>query len=299
MRQGSPGPRSVTSKARPVGGAGAGAAAGADAGGSATAVVAASSVAASRARAGSRRGMWAGVPQARAVRSAVVRGARRCAIFPGLVRGLYPIIDLDALAARGLEPLAFARAVLAARPALVQLRAKHASPRDALALLVALAPLCREAGVRLFANDRPDLALAAGCDGVHVGQDDLACDAVRRIAPSLAVGVSTHDPAQLAAALAARPDYVAFGPVFATGSKQGADAVVGRDALARAAGAARAAGVPLCAIGGFDEERIAAVARHADLVAVIGALLPPDGALDAVTARAVALSAAWRAGVAP
>lgn len=212
------------------------------------------------------------------------------------MRGLYPIIDLDALAARDLPPLPVARAVLAARPALIQLRAKHASPRDTLALLRVLGGPCREAGVLLFANDRPDLALAAGCDGVHVGQDDLPCDAVRRIAPSLRVGVSTHDLSQLDAALAARPDYVAFGPVFATSSKQGADAVVGLDGLARAGRAARAAGIPLCAIGGVDAERVGQIAEHADLAAVIGALLPADGSLDAITARARELSDAFGRG---
>src|SRR5579883_2868346 len=101
------------------------------------------------------------------------------------MRGLYAIADLAALAARRIDPLAFADAVLAARPAALQLRAKEAPPRDTLALLRALAPRCHGAGVPLVANDRPDLAVLAGCDAVHVGQDDMPVDRVLRIAPGL------------------------------------------------------------------------------------------------------------------
>ena len=153
--------------------------------------------------------------------------------------GLYPIVDLDALARAGLSPLAFAERVLLARPSLLQLRAKHASARDTLALLDALKPLCQRAGTLLFANDRADLALLAGADGVHVGQDDLPLAAVRRFAPSLKVGVSTHDFAQLERALLERPDYVAFGPVFETQSKLRPDTVVGLSGLSGAATRAR------------------------------------------------------------
>lgn len=127
--------------------------------------------------------------------------------------------------------------------------------------------------MRLFANDRPDLALLAECDGVHVGQDDVPLSEVRRFAPQLSVGVSTHDPDQLARALEQRPDYVAYGPVYSTRSKAQPDPVVGIAGLAEAARAARARGIPLVAIGGIDCERIAEVAEHADAAAVISALL--------------------------
>jgi thiamine-phosphate pyrophosphorylase len=206
------------------------------------------------------------------------------------MRGLYAIVDLDSLQAAKIAPIELAQHVLAAHPPLLQLRAKKASARDTLALLAALAPLCRQAGTLLFANDRLDLALLAGCDGVHVGQDDLPVAEVRRIAPELRVGVSTHDPTQLANALSQRPDYVAYGPVFATRSKLKPDPVVGVDGLALAARAARRARIPLVAIGGIDLERAAVIAPHADLGAVISALLPA-GLVEssAVTARAEAL----------
>src|SRR5580692_9277912 len=108
------------------------------------------------------------------------------------MRGLYAIVDAGALDVRGLDPLAFAEAVLSVSPAALQLRAKNVSARETLALLRALAPMCHRSGVLLVANDRPDLALMAGCDLVHVGQDDMPIERVRRIAPGLGVGISTH-----------------------------------------------------------------------------------------------------------
>lgn len=206
------------------------------------------------------------------------------------MRGLYPIVDVDALQQRGLEPLAFARQVLSVRPALLQLRAKRASARDTLALLRALLPICRGHGALLFANDRPDLALLAGADGVHVGQDDLTPAGVRAVAPGLRIGLSTHSLQQLEAALLEQPDYVAFGPVFATHSKQNPEPVVGLEALAAAAERARRQGIPLVAIGGIDLQRAPAVERLGAVGAVIGALLC-DGPTE-VTARARQLHAA-------
>jgi thiamine-phosphate pyrophosphorylase len=207
------------------------------------------------------------------------------------MRGLYPIVDLDTLAKRNLLPLVLAEAVLTARPPLLQLRAKHQSPRDVLALLAQLKPLCTRAGTLLFANDRPDLALLAGADGVHVGQDDLPLEAVRRLPGKLRVGVSTHDLVQLAEALALRPDYVAFGPIFATVSKQGADPALGLEALRHAADTAKAAEIPLVVIGGLTLEHAPELARHAVLPAVISDLLADSTEPAAIAARA----AAWQA----
>lgn len=193
------------------------------------------------------------------------------------MRSLYAIIDADFLEAAALPLLPFAEQVIAGGPRIIQLRAKHASPRTTLGWLRALRPLCSLANVALFANDRPDLAVLAGCDGVHVGQGDLLAADVRRFAPSLKVGVSTHDELELGRAIAQRPDYVAFGPVFPTASKERPEPVVGLAALARASERCAEAGLPLVGIGGIDLERAPLVARHASLVAVIAALLPPDG----------------------
>ena len=132
------------------------------------------------------------------------------------MRGFYAILDATLARAKEIDEIALGRALLSARPAALQLRAKDLSARETLALLRNLAPLCQRAKVPLVANDRADLATLAGCAAVHVGQDDLPYDLVTRIAPGLGVGISTHDLAQLDRALAMRPTYVAYGPVFAT-----------------------------------------------------------------------------------
>jgi thiamine-phosphate pyrophosphorylase len=211
------------------------------------------------------------------------------------LRGLYPIVDVDTLRARGLAILEFAGAVLEARPSVLQLRAKTSGARETLELLRALKPLCRAAGALLFANDRPDLALLAEVDGVHVGQGDLGLTEVRAFAPALRVGVSTHRLAELDAALDQRPEYVAFGPVFATQSKSDHEPLVGLAGLGLAGERARAAGIPLVAIGGIGLDQAPEVARHASAAAVIGALMPRAGgaeSLSEVSERARAFHAA-------
>lgn len=190
-------------------------------------------------------------------------------------RGLYALVDTATLDARAIAVVPFAEAVLAGRPALLQLRAKNRGARDTLALLRALAPLAERAGVPFFANDRPDLASLAGVPGVHVGQDDLPFAEVRRAFPELAVGISTHDPTQLAEAIEAGPAYVAFGPVYPTSSKDNPDPVVGLAALRQAV--VRAQGKPVVGIGGVDEARAPEIAAAGAIGAVIGALVPPAG----------------------
>ena len=214
------------------------------------------------------------------------------------MRGLYPIVDVDRLQKLSLTEgpdrraiVQFAERVLEARPPLLQLRAKHSGAGETLELLRALRPLCSAAGTRLFANDRADLAMLGQCDGVHIGQDDLPLSVVRAIAPGLLVGVSTHDLEQLARALAERPSYVAFGPVFGTTSKERPDQTVGVALLAQAHERARAAGIPLVAIGGIDLPRAAEVAPHCELAAVIAALQPDPSSLDGVSEAARALHA--------
>jgi thiamine-phosphate pyrophosphorylase len=212
------------------------------------------------------------------------------------MRGLYPIVDLDTLARRNLSPLLLAQAILTARPPILQLRAKQQTPRAVLELLTQLKPMCARAGTQLFANDRPDLALLAHADGVHVGQDDLPLSAVRGLPGNLRVGVSTHDHAQLAAALAERPDYVAFGPIFPTRSKAKADRELGLEALSRAAELSKAADVPLVAIGGLTLEHAPALGRIGVVAAVISDLLADGDDVSAVAARAIAWQGALVAG---
>jgi thiamine-phosphate pyrophosphorylase len=203
------------------------------------------------------------------------------------VRGLYAIVDVDVLGRAGIEPVDFAQQVLRVRPTALQLRAKSLEARDMLALLERLQALSGALHVPFFCNDRIDLALIAGCDGVHVGQSDPAPAAVRRLAPALALGVSTHTLDQLDHALAERPAYVAFGPVYSTTSKREPDPVVGLEALREAGDRCRRAGVPLVAIGGITLERASEIRAAADAGAVISALLP--GSQTTIEARALAL----------
>jgi thiamine-phosphate pyrophosphorylase len=126
--------------------------------------------------------------------------------------------------------------------------------------------------VRLIMNDRADLALVAEFDGVHVGQEDFSPESVRGIIGSgLWLGVSTHNPEQLAEADTSSADYLAIGPVFATSSKDRPDPVVGLEGVRRARELTRK---PLVAIGGITRANAASVIEAgADSVAVISDLL--------------------------
>lgn len=208
------------------------------------------------------------------------------------MRGLYPIVDLDSLSRNGVAPVEMAEAVLLARPPILQLRAKRQTPREVLALLRRLKPMCLAAGTLLFANDRPDLALLAGADGVHVGQDDLELGDVRQLPGTLRIGLSTHDSAQLEQALLLRPDYVAFGPIFATSSKEGAAPALGLAELGRAAARAREAALPLVAIGGLTLSVASELARHGVVAAVISDLLAAGHSAQQITGRAQAWQSA-------
>jgi thiamine-phosphate pyrophosphorylase len=116
----------------------------------------------------------------------------------------------------------FLDAVLDGGVDVVQLRAKQASDRDVLAGARLCAARCAERGVPFILNDRADLALEVGADGVHVGQDDAPVSLVRRLlGPGAIIGLSTHEPAQLAAALGEDVNYLSAGPVEATPTKPG------------------------------------------------------------------------------
>ena len=177
----------------------------------------------------------------------------------------------------------FVEELLAAGVTLIQYRNKQGSAREMLREareirrivghpLPTLPTPVRVGHPMLIMNDRADLALAADFDGVHVGQDDLSPAAVRAIlGPDRWLGVSTHNPEQLAWADKTDANYLAIGPVFATGSKQNPDPVIGLDGVRRARQLTRK---PLIAIGGITVERAPEViAAGANSVAVISALV--------------------------
>jgi thiamine-phosphate pyrophosphorylase len=126
--------------------------------------------------------------------------------------------------------------------------------------------------VQLIMNDRADLCLAAGFDGVHVGQDDLSPAGARAvIGNSLWLGVSTHNPEQIVEADKTTADYLAIGPVFATRSKANPDPVIGLDGVRQARALTPK---PLLAIGGISRENCRSVIEAgADAVAVISDLI--------------------------
>jgi thiamine-phosphate pyrophosphorylase len=187
---------------------------------------------------------------------------------------LYALVDPDRDGGRDLAELA--RLVTKGGATLVQLRDKHGDTRAmverARAVKAALAPF----GVPLLINDRVDVALAAGADGAHVGQDDMAVEDARRLlGPKAIIGLSIKTVAQAAAAPIELIDYAGVGGVFATTSKDNTSAPIGPGGLARIAEVLRkrAPRFPLCAIAGIDASNAAsAIAAGADGVAVISAL---------------------------
>jgi thiamine-phosphate pyrophosphorylase len=157
---------------------------------------------------------------------------------------------------------------------LIQLREKHLSPREFYREAEDALRVAREQGARLVINDRADIALAVGADGVHLGQDDLRPDAARALLGDAAIiGFSTHDLSQVAEAARMPLDYIAFGPVFATSSKERPEPLVGLEGLRRAREAVGAA-IPLVAIGGITRENARSVLdAGADSLALISVLL--------------------------
>ncbi len=201
-----------------------------------------------------------------------------------LLPRLYPILDTPALLRRGCEDWTMvARAMLAGGAQILQLRHKGDWTSSVFAHARAVARECRQAGAAFLVNDRADFAKLLGA-GVHVGQEDLTpadCRAILGDAPL--VGFSTHNADQLAAAPQAAVDYLAFGPVFPTASKENPDPVAGLDRLAQSRARVRK---PLVAIGGITRAASASVfAAGADSIAVIADLLPDTLSESAIRHR--------------
>ncbi len=191
---------------------------------------------------------------------------------------LYPILDADALSSicepgKLLQTLcSHALALADAGCTVLQYRAKRLTARELLSHARELRRLLPAS--TLIMNDRADLCLAAAFDGVHLGQEDLSPEGARIVlGTERIVGLSTHNSAQMAEALTKPVDYLAIGPVFATGSKQNPDPVVGLDGVfeARRMRDASALALPLVAIGGITRTNAESVLKAgADSVAVIG-----------------------------
>ena len=156
---------------------------------------------------------------------------------------------------------------------LIQLREKYLSPREFYQAAEEALAVARARNVQLIINDRADIALALGADGVHLGQDDLPPKAARELLGERAIiGFSTHSIEQAREAAHLPVDYIAIGPIFNTSSKENPDALVGLVGLRRVRQAIGR--TPLVAIGGITPETAPEVIRAgADSVAVISSLL--------------------------
>jgi thiamine-phosphate pyrophosphorylase len=190
----------------------------------------------------------------------------------------------------GLEELL--AAALAGGVDMVQLRDKSASDEELVRAAAVFRGLCDEHDALFWLNDRPDLVAACGADGVHVGQDDMPASEARAVAgDEVVVGLSTHSPAQLDAALAAgEADQLSVGPVWATPTKEGRPAA-GLDYVRHAA---RVAGErPWFAIGGIDLGNVREVtAAGASRVVVVRAIRDADDPRAAAAALRSALEEA-------
>ena len=186
------------------------------------------------------------------------------------------------------------REALAAGAPTIQLRLKSASARELLEAAQTLMPIVRSAGALFIVNDRLDVALAAGADGVHLGPDDLPVKDVRRVtgaravdadarsgvADTFIVGYSTDTTDEAARAEAEGADYLGVGAVYATANKSDAGDVIGLEGLRRVV---KAVSIPVVAIGGITPERAPAVAKTGACgSATIGAVMSAAAPAEAV-----------------
>jgi len=208
------------------------------------------------------------------------------------VRGLYVLLDDDPRWRNDVR--AQLDGALAGGATVVQLRLKHTADGAALALAREAVARAHAAGTVVFVNDRYDLALLAGADGVHLGQDDLAPERIPAEARArLLIGLSTHTLDQVRASRTRPVDCIAFGPIFGTASKTSEYAPRGLALLAEAVSIARR---PLVAIGGISAANAANVrAAGAVAAAVISAVADASDPAEATRY----LQARFLSGVAP
>ena len=201
-------------------------------------------------------------------------------------------VVLDRAVARGRDLLELLAAAIAGGCRMVQLREKEWPSGRLLPVAERLRARCAADGVTFIVNDRVDLAVAVGADGVHLGQDDLPARLARPLLrPGMILGISTHNVDQARTALADGADYVAVGSMFATRSKAEFE-LVGPELIRKLRGEIR---VPLIGIGGITHDNVQQVVRAgADGVAVISAVVAADDP-RAAAARFVELIRAARA----
>ncbi len=194
---------------------------------------------------------------------------------------LYAIVDAEVLMRQGRSLESVAHKLRAAGVGLLQYRDKTAEPQEVLRNAAVIRDAFAGMNCRLILNDRADLAVLAEWDGVHVGQSDLSPEDARRIVGETRwVGVSTHNDEQVRVAELSSADYVAVGPVFATGTKLDAEPVIGMEGVRRARALTTK---PIVAIGGITRANARSVIEAgADSVAVISALFAEGESVEKV-----------------
>ena len=190
---------------------------------------------------------------------------------------IYPITDTRI---SGLSHLEQVRRLIAGGATLIQLREKNAPAGEFYDAAVESIAFAREHGVKIVINDRVDIAVASGADGVHLGQDDLPPDQARRLLGERAViGFSTHSVEQAREAIGLPVDYIAIGPIFGTTTKDNPDPVVGLEGLIAVREAIGE--FPLVAIGGITQANTRTVLNAgANSVAIISGLLRDSGEIE-------------------
>ncbi|MFW5489650.1 MAG: thiamine phosphate synthase [Desulfovibrio sp.] len=205
---------------------------------------------------------------------------------------VYLVTDRDLCLGRSLEDVV-AEAVKGGCT-MVQLREKHAATGEFVALARALVSRLEPLGVPLLINDRLDVALAAGAQGVHVGQSDMpAEDARRLIGPDRILGLSVETPEELAAAQSMPVDYLGIGPAYPTNTKKDVKGSPwGPDGLRRAVAQSR---IPLVAIAGINQENAQEIATSGvDGVAVVSAICSAPSPREAAARLVRAVEAGKR-----
>ena len=170
----------------------------------------------------------------------------------------------------GRSNLEVLEAVIQGGARIIQLREKKYSKKDLFHMALKFREITAEVGVLLIINDHLDVALGAEADGVHLGQEDLPLKVARQLAPELLIGASTHSLEQALQAQKDGADYINIGPIFPTGTKEGAEGSLGTEAIAKISPSLE---VPFTVMGGINEANIDQVlAQGARRVAMVTAI---------------------------
>ncbi len=201
---------------------------------------------------------------------------------------IYPITDTNV---SGLSHTEQVKRLIEGGATIIQLRDKLGAPKDFLHNAEQALTIARKNNVRILINDRVDIAMALGADGVHLGQSDMPLDAARALlGPQAIIGFSTHNIAQVEIAANVPPDYIAFGPIFETHTKHDHEPVVGLNRLTEVK--TLLGDTPVVAIGGITEQNLrSALDAGADSAAIISDLLKEHSKIAEKLKRMLAATA--------